>query len=1005
MLRTRIRVSSVILALLACAAPARALNAFLDISQYAHTAWTLRDGAFRGYPKSLAQTADGYLWLGTEFGVQRFDGVRFISWQPPAGAKLPSDSIVKLLAARDGSLWIGTARGLARWKDATLTAYDDLTGQYVAALIEDRDGTIWAGTSAGITGTARLCAVQGGRVQCHGSDGAFGRFVICLYEDARGTLWVGAATGLLQWKPGARTVVAMRDPFSEIHSVAESQNGAMLVALNREIDTVVDGRLVPYDLTGGDGRPIKPTALLRDRNGGLWIGTQDQGLLHQHRGRIDRFVRADGLSSDLVLGLFEDVEGNIWVATPNGLDRFRDFAVITFSSKQGLSSDTVLSVLPSRGGGVWLGTVGGLNQWRNGTIRPGPVAPGATAEGVASLFEDRRGRLWVSAPHGLAFFENGRFTPVPAVGKGYVHAIAEDRPESLWVSDQERGLFQLRGAEVVQLIPWTTFGGRNARALFADPRGGLWLGFFQGGVSLFKDGTIARSYGTADGLGEGEVSQFHFDADGTLWAATQGGLSRLKDGRVSTLTRQNGLPCDTIRWAMDDGAGSMWLHTACALVRVARSEIEAWTANAKHVLTLTVYDSSDGVPGHSNIGSYSPRAAMSMDGRLWFATYDGVGVLDPHHLPFNRVVPPVHIEQITADRRVYDASGDLRLPPLVRDLRIDYTALSLTAPEKVRFRYRLEGRDADWVEAGNRRQAFYTDLPPRSYRFHVIAANNDGVWNRDGAVWGFSIQPAFYQTRGFRVAAVLCLVLGSWGIYRLRLARMTERLNLRFEERLAERTRIARELHDTLLQGSLSASMQLYVLADEVADPPVRSKLDHILKRLSQVNEEGRQTVQALRAQPTASEDLEVVLARDAEELREQQAVNIRVVVEGKRQPIHPLIRDEVYRIGREVLANTFRHAAATRVDIEIEYGPDRLRVTLRDNGRGIDPSIVKSGRPGHWGILGMRERAERIGATLKLSSGLDAGTEVEAIVPAHVAFKEAAPARKPWFWWMGAGT
>jgi signal transduction histidine kinase len=456
---------------------------------------------------------------------------------------------------------------------------------------------------------------------------------------------------------------------------------------------------------------------------------------------------------------------------------------------------------------------------------------------------------------------------------------------------------------------------------------------------------------------------------------------------------------------MDDGDGDVWLHTVCGLARIAKDEMRTWVANSSSVVRTTVYGSADGVPSRSSIGSYSPRVARSADGRLWFATYDGLAVIDPRHLPANPVPPPVRIEQIVADRTTYDAAAELRLPSSVRDLRIDYTALSLTAPEKVRFRYKLEGRDDEWVDAGNRRQAFYTDLPPRAYRFRVIASNNDGVWNQAGAVGKFSIQPAFYQTSAFRIALVLLVALSAWGLYRLRLTRMTERLNLRFEERLAERTRIARELHDTLLQGSLSASMQLYVLADEVIDPPVKTKLDHILKRLSQVNEEGRQTVQALRSQPSTADALELALARDAEELRGSQAVGIRVVVEGKRQPLHPLIRDEVYRIGRESLANTFHHASATRVEIEIDYAADCLRMRLRDNGRGIDPAIVQAGRPGHWGIHGMRERAERMGATLRLLSGVGAGTEIDILVPAHVAFQQPASGRKRrWFAWMGVG-
>jgi len=975
-------------------APALALDASHDVSQYAHTAWTLRDGALRGYPKSVVQTADGYLWLATDVGVLRFDGVRFVSWQPPAGARLPSGPVVRLLAARDGSLWIGTVQGLARWQDGALTDYRDLAGQYVFTLIQDHEGTVWAGTFS-LQRTAKLCAIQGRRVECHGDDGALGRFVISVYEDARGNLWVGAATGLWRWKPHTPELYSMRDRFSEVHSMTEDENGTLLVAVNREIKRIVDRDLEAYRLPGVTKGPIKPTALLRDRNGGLWIGTQDQGVLHVHHGRMDQFVRADGLSGDFVNSLFEDIEGNVWVATLNGLDRFRDVVVATITSKQGLSTDTVMSVLAAKDGSVWLGTIGGLNRWKDERLTLQPISSRLTHEGVGSLFEDERGRLWVSSPRGLVYVENGS-TSASVVASGYVQAIAETSPENLWVSDQERGLFHVREGRVVELIQWAALGGRNARSLSADPgQGGLWLGFFQGGVAYFKDGQVRASYTNADGLGRGEVTQLRVDLEGALWAATEGGLSRVQHGAIATLTSKNGLPCDAVRWAIEDEAHSLWLHTDCGLVRIVRSEVDAWVSDQTRTLQLTVYDSSDGVPAHSDVGSYGPKVARSGDGRLWFASYDGASVLDPRHLRSNTAVPPVLIEQVTADRKPYQPSPELRLPALVRDLRIDYTALSLTAPEKVRFRYKLEGRDQDWIDAGNRRQAFYTDLLPKAYRFHVIASNNDGMWNREGSVWSFSIQPAVYQTNGFKASGVLFVVAACWAIYRLRLARLAAQLDMRFEERLAERTRIGQELHDTLLQGALSASMQLQVVADEVIDERIKSKLDHILKRISQVNEEGRRTVQALRTDQGTSDDLDRALAREAEDFRGQQPVNIHLIVEGKRRPLHPLIRDEVYRLGREALANTFRHARATRVDIELEYAPDCLRVRIGDNGCGMPPDIVESGRPGHWGIRGMRERAERIGATLRLLTGVNAGTEVEVRVPGHVAFHRQPSDRK----------
>jgi signal transduction histidine kinase len=409
-----------------------------------------------------------------------------------------------------------------------------------------------------------------------------------------------------------------------------------------------------------------------------------------------------------------------------------------------------------------------------------------------------------------------------------------------------------------------------------------------------------------------------------------------------------------------------------------------------------VYDEADGVTSYSDVGSHGPKVTRSADGRLWFVVQGGVGVIDPKRVRSNELPPPVHVEQITADGSIYEGSS-LRLPPDVRDLRIDYTALSLIVPAKVRFRYKLEGRDENWVEAGTRRQAFYSDLPPKRYRFRVIASNNDGVWNADGDTLEFEIQPAFYQTNAARITLVVLILASLWIAYSTHMRRVRADLIARFEERLAERTRIAQELHDTLLQGFVSTLMHLHMFADEVGDPSARLKLERLLQRVTDVIEEGRRAVQGLRHH-LATEDLDKALMADAEELRGDQAIEIRLAITGRPRPLKPLIRDELYRIGREALTNVFKHAHATCIDLMIEYSPDRLILRVRDDGDGIEPKIIESGRFGHWGIRGIRERADSVGAKLTLSSRVKGGTEVEVAVPGHIAFEDASPRRR-WRW------
>jgi ligand-binding sensor domain-containing protein/signal transduction histidine kinase len=985
----KLRLSRVSLVLLACCRIAFALNPSLDISQYAHKAWTVREGFFNAIINTIAQTPDGYLWLGTDFGLLRFDGVRPAPLQLPAGEHLPSGRIMSLLTARDGRLWIGTSAGLVSWKDNKLTRYPEFSGQDVDPLLEDRDGTVWAGAQA--ISEKRLCAIRSGGVRCYGEDGRFGG-VYSLCEDGRGNLWAGALTGLWRWNPSPPKRYAMPDP--EIRALIEDENGALLIALRSGVTRFVDGEARAYPLPGA-GR-FKPTHLLRDRNGGLWIGTQERGLVHVHKGRTDLFAQSDGLSGDFVASLFEDREGNIWVATSDGLDRFRDFAVPRISVKQGLSNANVTSVLADRDGSVWLGTFDGLNKWNDGEITIyRKRTSGLPDDALGSLFQDDRGQIWAATPRGVAHLENGRFIPVSdAAG---VHTMAEDTIGNLWISGQNEGLFRLLGGRVVEQIPWARLRPKDfAYAMLPDTaQGGLWLGFYEGGVAYFNNGQIRASYTTANGLGEGIVNALRLDQGGALWAATEGGLSRVKNGRVVTLTGKNGLPCDAVHWTMEDDDHSFWLSMACGLVRIARPELDAWVMSPKRTIQTTVFDSSDGVRNFAFAAGSSPQVARSKDGRLWFLPLDGVSVLDPHHLPVNKLPPPVHIEQITADRKTYDASSKLRLPALTRDLEIDYTALSLVAPEKNRFRVKLEGRDPDWKDVGNERKAFYNDLPPRNYRFRVIASNNSGVWNETGDSQDFSIAPAYYQTRWFQAACVAVFLTLLWGLHRYRLHQIAREFNVQLEARVNERTRVARDLHDTLLQSFQGLILRFQSARNQLPANPAKAAqtLDSAIDQAAQAVTEGRDAVQGLRSSTVETNDLALAIGTLGEELASkdpESSPELSVEVEGASRDLHPILRDEVYRIASEALRNAFRHAQARRIQVGIRYDERQLRLRVRDDGKGIDPKVLDEGRSGHFGLPGMRERAELIRGRLTVESELESGTEVELTVPAAVAYAKA---------------
>jgi signal transduction histidine kinase/ligand-binding sensor domain-containing protein len=1026
--------------LLLCAPGAFALNPSLDVSQYAHTAWKVRDGFSKSRITSVAQTVDGYLWLGTEFGLLRFDGVRAVPWQPPTGKQLPSNFIRCVLGARDGTLWIGTTKGLASWKDGKLILHPELAGETVDTLLEDREGTVWAG-AGGIT-TGRLCEIRSGRVQCDGEDGTFGRYVESLFQDGEGNLWVGAMTGLWHWKPGPPKLFSMPVPRATSQTLSENDNGAPLIIIENDIRQFVGGRAEAYP--PATGRQFTADKLFRDRNGGLWIGTLGQGLLHVHQGRTDVFSQSAGLSGDVVSRLFEDREGSIWVVTGTGLDRFREYAVPTMSMTQGLSSAIVTSVLATRDGSVWLGTDDGLDRWKDGEItiyrkrstqreRAGALGAvhqitdrGLPDNAVESLFLDDGGRIWVSMRHGVVYFEDGRFTPVSSVPGGYVNSIAGDNKGNLWIDNQDLGLFHLIRDSVAEQIPWARLGGMGSpyTMLHDSLQDGLWIGFWQGkgGLAYFKDGRARASYTVADGLGEGQIRNLHLDQDGTLWAATQGGLSRVKNGRVATLTQENGLPCDAVDWMAEDDAHSLWMYMACGLVRVARTELDAWVASfdkgPKRMIQVAVFDSSDGVQVHDHVTSYSPRGIKSSDGKLWFLSGDGVSVIDPAHLPFNWVPPPVHVEQVTADRKTYwqNLSGDasslrLKLPPLVRDLEIDYTALSLVAPEKVRFRYKLEGWDRDWQDAGNRRQAFYTNLSPGDYRFRVAASNNSGVWNEAGASFAFFIAPAYYQTMWFRLSCVAAFLSMLWALYQLRLRQVAQQFKMRMEERVNERMRIARELHDTMLQSFQGAVLHIQVVSDLISNRPqeAKEKLDRALDLADHAIAEGRDAVQGLRSSTTVTNDIAAAMITLGKGLAasetDQNCPEFRVDVVGATRDLHPITRDEVCRIAGEALRNAFKHAQASRIEVEIQYGAHRLRLRIRDDGKGIEPQVVgDNSRQGHYGLPGMRERAKLIGGNLELWSKVQAGTEIELTIPAAAAYAKPDGQHGSRFFRKGAG-
>lgn len=768
-----------------------ALAQALGMSRYAHTAWRVRDGFVKDAINAIAQTRDGYLWLGTSSGFYRFDGVRAVPWDKVGAGQLPSEQIRSLLVGRDGTLWIATLKGLASWKDGKLTQYPELSGQTISGLLQDRDGTVWLGAYA----PGRVCAVLRGRITCYGS-GSFGTGVHCLYEDRNGALWLCAQTGLWRWRPGAPERYSLPGGgHVEISAINENTDGTLWLATSDGLKQLTNGRIERLPLPGLRSR-VRPLRVFETSDRNLWIGSS-QGLLQLHHGSLDHLGEVDGLSGDVVEAIFQDREGTVWVGTTDGLDRFRELAVPTLGPREGLSSSLATAVQAAPDGSIWIASTESLNRWTDGHVTDygggEPLnqrsAPAVRTKNLSTATEhltkkgfegpprslglDDDGRLLASGPNGIFSLANGRFRRVTGVPGGNVRSLAGDGHRGIWVLGVESGLLDVAHDGTIERLD-----GKHRNLQFSgtaslpDPfRGGVWVGYYGGGIAFFKDAKLRASYSAAVGLGDGSVNDLWLGGDSILWAATDGGLSRLEGNHFRTLTTRDGLPCTPVTWAVEDADHSFWLNQPCALVRISRSEMVAWVADPRHSLRVSLFDSYDGVrSGYS--GRYGPRVTRSPDGRIWFLSGDGVSIIDPRHLAFNALPPPVHVEEITADGKTYRPTAGLRLPPAIRNLSIDYTALSLAVPEKVHFRFMLEGQDKDWREVVNQRRVEYSNLPPKQYRFRLTASNNSGVWNTEGTTLEFSIAPAFYQTNWFRalVALAFCGMLA--GLYRLRIRQL-----------------------------------------------------------------------------------------------------------------------------------------------------------------------------------------------------------------------------------------
>jgi signal transduction histidine kinase/streptogramin lyase len=723
--------------------------------------------------------------------------------------------------------------------------------------------------------------------------------------------------------------------------------------------------------------------LFADRDRSMWMATSNDGIYRVSGGRVDRFRAADGLSSDAANGFFEDREGNLWVATTKGLDRFRDTRVVTFSTAEGLAADLASSVLASDDGRVFVGNFGVLDVIDGQRV----TSIGTAGQNVTSLWQDQAKRLWVGLDNELARYEGGRFRKIKGLDGGTLLGIAvaitEDRGGNIWVSiaGARRKLLRIRDLAVqeevsVEQVP---FG----RVLAADARDGIWLGLLNGQVGHYHGGRL-EAFPLQ--LGEVPVQGVMVDADGSVWASSSAGLARLRNREVRTLTTKNGLPCNSFVSAIRDRDATLWLYTKCGLIAIDDTELERWSEQPERLVQYRLFDVLDGaMPGTS---SFQPGVSKSPDGRLWFVNDAVVQTIDPGGLRMNTAVPPVYIEGLRADRHDYSIASLVHLPARSRDIEISYTALSLGVPEKVRFRYRLDGRDREWNDAATRRQVFYSDLSPGEYRFQVIAANNDGVWNERGATLTFVIAPAYYQTTWFLGATAGLVLAIVWAAHRVRM-RMVERnqgdmsaLNERLmKAQEQERVRIAGELHDGVMQEMLAATMMLGSAKRHTLEgSQVHGAIDKVQQKLIRVGTDLRQLSHELHPPALQEAGLPKAVQDYCEEFSTASGIPVSCDTDPGVDDLSRGTSLALFRILQEALGNAAKHARATRITVRLERNDALVSLAIADDGVGFDRSRLTPTRG--LGLITIRERAAQLNGRFECDSTPGRGTTLKVVIP-----------------------
>ncbi|HEX8895640.1 MAG TPA: two-component regulator propeller domain-containing protein [Terriglobales bacterium] len=971
-------------------------------SQYVHDRWGEDKGFIGGKIYAICQSADGYLWIGTERGLVRFDGFNFTLIQRPLPDSPPIGPVRGLVTDASGNLWIQLeGPRMLLYHHGTFedpNARIDLQDIVFTATVSDYEGRII------LSGLGdRTFRYENGRLETIISAEQNPGNVISMAATRDRSIWFGTQdNGLFRLSEGHISKVAKELGDSKINALLPAETGGVWIGTDKGIHLWEGGVLATLNLSS-DLRHLRILALARDRGANLWIGTNHGIVRVTPSGAIslDQLNSKPGFE---VTAIFEDLDGDIWFGGSRGVERLQNGMFTTYSTSDGLPSSGSGSVYADPTGRIWFAPLsGGLYWLMEGQM--GHITADGLEHDVVYSISGGDGQVCVGREHGglTVLSEKGdsftarTYTQADGLAQNSVYTVHRDRDGTIWAGTVSGGVSRLIAGRFTNYSDSNGLPSNAVNSIVEGFNGTTWLATPSGLVSFENGHWTIRT--ARDGLPSSMVRTIFEDSRHVLWIATSGGLAYLSLGTIKVPAKLPEALREQILGAAEDGMGSLWFTTSDHVLRVNQERLISGLLSDTDVQS---YGIGDGLQEVEGVGR-DRTVVADPQGRIWISLKSDLSLANPIVTAENSTPATVRIESISAGGLQLNAQNPIKIPPGIQGITLNYGSTNLSVPERIRFRYKLDGSDQGWSDTVASRQVVYKNLGPGRYRFRIVASNSLGLWNGPETSVPFVIEPAFWQTLWFRMACLAACCLAILAIYRLRIHQLTKQLKVGFQERLAERTRIAQELHDTLLQGVVSATLQLDVAEDQLPeDSPAKPLLKRVLQLMGTVTEQGRNTLRGLRTTEMDNQSLETAFSRLRQEFPLDNNTDFRVIVDSVKRPLRPIIRDEVYRIGREALVNAFMHASAKRIEVEVEYASRHLRVLVRDDGIGIDPNVLHSGREGHWGLLGIRERSKRIGASLRLRSRTGAGTEVDLTVPGSIAFEKGSNGPIPqWFHWL----